>query len=116
MTSRPPYCFVETKKRQPYCILLILSSFLQHVTAAILVYSNNETSAILELFIWKSAHDHKAAILVKTKKGTVAMLDSVISNSFLHDVMVAILIKQNKETVAILDSIAHDHKVAILVE
>ena len=44
------------------------------------------------------------------------MLDSVISTSFLHDVMAAISIKQNKETVAILDSIAHDHKVAILVE
>ena len=78
MTSRLPYWFAITKKRQPYWILLILSSILQDVTAAILVYWNKEKAAILDL---------------------------LILSSFLHDVTAAILIHSNKETVAILDVI-----------
>ena len=39
----------KQKKQCPYWMLLILSSFLHDVKAAILVYSNKETVAILDV-------------------------------------------------------------------
>ena len=49
MASRSPYLFVETKKQWPYWSLLIWKRFSRHVTAAMLVYSNKEAVAILDV-------------------------------------------------------------------
>ena len=100
MTSRPPYWFVETKKRRPYWILWILSSFLHDVTAAILVCWNKETTAILDCSTWKLLRMtiRSPYWFSKTKTWLPYCISLIWKKKNAYDVTTAMVVQWNNQT------------------